>query len=59
MILSCHENWHIGEMKLLSKADDSWHPLSVNKVTHDISSDHIDAQCNQPDSYPCKISSNS
>ena len=48
-------------MKPLSYIDDSWHPPSVNEVTHDISSNHIDAQCTQPDRYPsnsCKIHSN-
>ena len=55
-------NGTFGEMKLLSNTDDSWHPLSVSEVTHGISSDHVDAQCPQPDSYPstsCKIHSNS
>ena len=49
-------------MKLLSNTDDSWHPPTVNEGTHDISSDHIDAQHTQLDSYPsapCKICSNS
>ena len=38
------KNQHIGKMKLLSNTDDSWLPPSVNEVTHDIKSDHIDAQ---------------
>ena len=61
MMLSS-QNWNIGEIRLLSSTDDSCHPPSVNEVTHDISSDHIDVQCTQPDSYPttsCKIHSNS
>ena len=48
-------------MKLLSNADDSWHPPLVNKVTHDISSNHIDATWMQTDSHSstsCKIHSN-
>ena len=51
---------HIGEMKLLSNSDDTWHPPSVNEVTHDISSNHIDAQYPETDSYTltsCKINS--
>ena len=49
-------------MKLLSNTDDFWHPLSVNEVSHDINSNHIDAQWTQTDSYPStsgKICSNS
>ena len=56
------KNWHMDEMKLLSTSDDSWHPPSVNEVTHDISCDHIDVQHPQTDSFPstsCKICSNS
>ena len=48
-------------MKLLSNGDDTWHPPSVNEVTHDISSDHIDTQY-QTNNYPstsCKIHNNS
>ena len=50
MTLSCQKNWHIGEMKLLSNIDDSLNPPAVNEVTHDINSNHIDAQWTQPDS---------
>ena len=46
------KNVHIGEMKPLSNTDDSCHPPSVNEVTDDISSNHIDTQCTQPNSYP-------
>ena len=56
------KNWHISEMKPLSSPDGSWHPPSVNEVTHDISSDNTDAQCTQPDSFPstsCKMCSKS
>ena len=48
-------------MKLLSNSDDSWHPPSINEVTHDISSNQIDTQYLQPDSCPptsCKFYSN-
>ena len=38
------KNWQIGKMILLNNNDDSLYPLSVNEVTHDISSDHIDVQ---------------
>ena len=56
------KNQHIGDMKLVSNSDDSWYPPSVSEVTHDISSNHIDAQYQQSDRYPstsCKICSNS
>ena len=55
------KNWHIGEMILLNNSDDSWHPPSVNEVTHDINSDLIDVQFPKTDSFPptsCKIHSN-
>ena len=56
------KNWHIGEMKLLSNHGYSLNPPAVNKVTHDINSNYIDAQGMQPESYSfplCKIHSNS
>ena len=49
-------------MKLLSNSDDYLNPSAVNEVTHDINSDHADAQWTQPNSYPytpCKIHCNS
>ena len=59
---SSDDNWHLGEMKLISSIDDSFKPSAVNEVTHDIDSDHVDAQWAQPDSSPsnqCKIHRNS
>ena len=53
---------HIGEMKPLNIIDDSLNPPAVNEVTHEINSDHIDAQWIQPNSHSfpsCKIYSNS
>ena len=49
-------------MKPFSKNDDSYNTLPVNEVTHDVNSDHTDAQCRQTDSYastPCEVCSNS
>ena len=49
-------------MKLLSNIDDFLNPPAVNEVTHDIKSDHIDAQWMQPNSSlstKCKICRNS
>ena len=46
------KNQHIGEMKPLSNRDDSWHSPSVNEVTHDTSSNHIDIQYPKTDSFP-------
>ena len=49
-------------MKLLSNTVISLGPSAVNEVTHDIESDHVDAQLTQPDSSSspqCKIQSNS
>ena len=44
MTVSWQKNRHFGEMKLLSNTDDSLNPSAVNEVTHDINSDHVDAQ---------------
>ena len=49
-------------MKPLSNIDDSFNLSAVSEVTHDISSDHVDAKWTQPDIYLstlCKIYSNS
>ena len=49
-------------MKLISSTNDTFKPSAVNDVTHDIDSDHVDAQWMQPNSSPssqCKINSNS
>ena len=48
------KNWYIGEIKLLISTDDSLNPLAVNEATHDIKSNHVDAQWMQPDSSPSK-----
>ena len=40
------------QMISLNKSDHSWHPPSVNKVTHDINSNHIDVQYPKTDSFP-------
>ena len=43
-------------MKPLSNIDDSLNPSAVNEVTHDIDSNHIDAQWLQPNSFSCPLS---
>ena len=39
-------------MTPLGSIDNSLKPSTINKVTYDIDSDHVDAQWMQPDSYP-------
>ena len=56
------KSWDIGEMTPLNNSDDFWHPLSINEVTHGISSDHTDVQYPKTDSLPstsCETHSNS
>ena len=51
----------MSEMKLLSYTDDSWHPPSVNEVTHDINPDTIGTIWTQLNKFPpisCEISNN-
>ena len=38
------QNWHIGEMKPISDNVGSFYFPAVNEVTHEINSNHCDAQ---------------
>ena len=51
MTLLCQKTNILCEMKLLSNTDDSLNPPAINEVTHDINSEHIDAQWMHPDSH--------